>query len=324
MDVNDPENTTNHQPTKDDTTMNDFNVYDGPGEQVKQRNHQYRLLIRSMHHRYKNAGNNGEKKRMAEDIYMHIRSKGGNFFNDDKSIKPYADAVQKIQKALKDMKEGRRRSGSHSIDTSIRSASTEDSNNETPNNDPSNTKTSPFGNEAAGAFHVSDGTGGRVHQLNENFRIIIRSAHQRYKNASTNAERKSLAENVYRFIRSKGGQFYNVDGTEKPMRMAIQKVRKALKDMREPSSAPTSLNHALDLIWESEEAMPGRLDPSLVASSNSLDPGLLSSLDSVDFFNWMEQELGSTSNHHHHHHNVHDEEEVAFDDESLSSLHPSD
>jgi hypothetical protein len=233
-----------------------FNVYDGTGERIKQQNHRFRSLIRSMHQYYKYAATMGVKKQMAEDIYSHIRSNGGDFYNVDGTTKSFVDALQKIQKSLKDMRctttTKTTSTQQHQLNSHYLAATAQVSTRSCSSGDGSSTiatDVSPFANDTAEAFHVWDGMGGRIKNMNVNFRIIIRSAHEQYKLASSSDERRQLAETVYRYIRGKGGQFYNINKTEKSMEMAIQKVRKALRDMQYMNSEIVS-DDMLSHIWK--------------------------------------------------------------------------
>jgi hypothetical protein len=233
-----------------------FNVYDGTGERIKQQNHQFRSLIRSMHQYYKYAATMGVKKQMAEDIYWHIRSNGGDFYNVDGTTKSFVDAIQKIQKSLKDMRCTTTTKATPTQQYQFHhhhlAATTQASTWSCSGGDGSSsiaTDVTPFANDTAEAFHVWDGMGGRVKNMNVNFRIIIRSAHEQYKLASSNDERRQLAETVYRYVREKGGQFYNINNTEKSMEMAIRKVRTALRDMRYMNSEIVS-DDMLNQVWK--------------------------------------------------------------------------
>jgi ribosomal protein L20A (L18A) len=80
-------------------------------------------------------------------------------------------------------------------------------------------------------FHVYDGTGEGVNQLNSHFRATIRSVHHYYKASQSHAAKGMIANQIYHYICDLGGHFFGVDRTIQSMEHAVSKIKRALKDM---------------------------------------------------------------------------------------------
>jgi hypothetical protein len=82
-----------------------FDVYDGKGQITCSANSFYLSLVRSMHPRYKAADGGAEKTVIAATIYDAIVREGGRFFDKNGKLKSKTEAMKKIKKSLKDMKQ---------------------------------------------------------------------------------------------------------------------------------------------------------------------------------------------------------------------------
>jgi hypothetical protein len=90
----------------DSPSMDDsFNAYDGTGERIKRLNHRFRSAIGMTHHQYKKAQTNEGKKQIAKAFYNNVLGTGGNFYDQDGTIKTEKTAIKKIMKSLKDMRD---------------------------------------------------------------------------------------------------------------------------------------------------------------------------------------------------------------------------
>jgi hypothetical protein len=204
-----------------------YNVYDGTGDRIYRFNRNFRSMIRSVHQYYK-AAPMYVKKKIAVEVYQHIEQNGGHFYNADQTIKSKDRAILKIQQALKDM----RGESCQNTSTDTASLATACERHLIQASTQETTEAIEV-DESINKFCVYDGTGGHVAKLNCYFLSLLRSRHVFYKQAPDIKTKKQIAKDVYDFIISHGGVFYNNDGTTKSKVSALQKVRKSLHDMCE-------------------------------------------------------------------------------------------
>jgi hypothetical protein len=85
--------------------------------------------------------------------------------------------------------------------------------------------------ERGSAYDVHDGRGQVVHNSNVHFRALLRSEHEKYKEARKRCEKRSIAKGVYLSITTNGGRFLDANGKPKSELEAMKTIMKSLKDM---------------------------------------------------------------------------------------------
>lgn len=85
-------------------TLGPYDVLDGKGRRARDGNKYYRSIMRlfKRDQDYIKKSDSMFKKRIADVIYKHIRSKGGNFRNKNNDLKSEEDSIKKITQSLRD------------------------------------------------------------------------------------------------------------------------------------------------------------------------------------------------------------------------------
>jgi hypothetical protein len=80
-----------------------YDVHDGKGQVVQNKNIYFRSLLRSVHEEYKATRKRDEKRTIARQVYADVTRQGGKFLDSNGRPKTEVEAMKRIMKSLKDM-----------------------------------------------------------------------------------------------------------------------------------------------------------------------------------------------------------------------------